>query len=211
MKRAMLVLAVLAVLVGALGATPVSAGYIQSDILTIYRPNGSIDVQVGVTEAGALLGFVGPQLTPDPNVVGCIGQTCGTAEDPGNTYYVRLGGVADPAQFGNFTIVLEPGTDAVSDIFGVANIGTSAEPIYVLGFMSDGDPGGVLFINSPLTCLENGQPCDATIYLSTALKAEGYTATFLSADIHVPLPGTLMLLAFGLAGLGLGFIRREKA
>lgn len=194
MKRAMLALAVVAVLVGALGAPPASADLSPlSDVFTVYDANFTIVAQFGVREDGTL--FIGA------GGGACWGPTCGTSEE-GNFFYSPVPNLADPAQFDNPTFLVDP-NGQISDIFGVAFIPPfdfpSPDHDAFVGFISGGDLG------TGAGVLETGQPVDATIYLTPELQRLGYTATFWSA---VPLPGTLVLLVVGLAGLGFGFLRR---
>jgi hypothetical protein len=117
----------------------------------------------------------------------------------------------DTNQFGNATVLVEPGVDpqtGYSDIFGLVNPTTFA-------FVSDGDPGlaNVGLTPTFILILETGLPVDATRYLDLGLQAQGYTATFQS-DVNgvVPLPAALPLFASGLGALGLlGWRRKRKA
>ena len=96
MKRAFLILAALALLLGSVGQA--TAGPIQSDVLTVYDPSGAIFRQATSTETGPEPGFV----------------------------YLRLpDGYADPAQFGQYTRFIEA-DGSISDAFGVAQGGPTA-------------------------------------------------------------------------------------
>jgi MYXO-CTERM domain-containing protein len=145
-------------------------------------------------------------------------------EDGDHVYYLHyfdcltlqsLGGVVNTGQFGNYTQLMDPGGSR-SDVFGIANIGSSYIPIYVFGFTSDG--GGEQASTSDfyksggtVTTLDegNGGPFDATKYLPQYLQSEGWSATFTS-DSEVPEPAS-MGLASGLVVLGLLAWRRRRA
>lgn len=109
----------------------------------------------------------------------------------------------DVSQFGNYG-VLEEQPGVYSDIFGIANIGSD----YHLSFSSDVD--GVPFPYGPahIVLPETGIPVDVTMYLSPALRANGWTAQFWSDTEGVPDAGATAGL-LGLALMGLGLLRRS--
>jgi hypothetical protein len=118
----------------------------------------------------------------------------------------------DAAQFGNPTILQEPGIpvqQGYSDIFGIAS--GAPDGGLALAFASDTEQNLTNFGLFANVILEIGGPVDATMYLSADLRALGYTATFLSDVESVPLPAALPLFSTGVAALGLlGWRRRRK-
>jgi hypothetical protein len=98
---------------------PISAranGSIISDWLRVYNPSGTVAYEVSCTES---------QEQADPNRV----------------YYIPVAGLADPAQFGNPTKLIEtsgPLQGQASDIFGVGVVaGINGQ--YFLAFTSDSE------------------------------------------------------------------------
>jgi hypothetical protein len=185
-------------------ASPLSvyAGYIQSDIFTVFDGTGAIRYQFGVTEDGSLLGSAA-----------CLtfSSTPCSSNEPGdgtlnglNIFYLPVSNLVDTNQFGHGR-QLQESDGTISDGFGIANFGND----YFLFFYSDADTGSLPVPAVPSPIVETDQPVDATVFLATNLQAQGWTATFQSADIHVPEPITLALFGLGLAGLG--FSRRKQA
>lgn len=153
-----------------------------SDSLTVYAPTGAI-----------------------------VGQAiqCESGEDASVIDYL-IGIPIDPNQFGNATDLIELGTGANSDIFGIAAGCNSDQGDLCLAFASDTETQGVDFGTFPLTFLETtAGPWNATFYLDPQLQALGYTAQFFSDAENVPEPLTLSLFGAGL--IGLGALRRRKA
>jgi hypothetical protein len=146
-----------------------------SDYLKVYDPTGSIAYAVYATESQEL------------------------ENGPDYIYYISVTGLIDPNQFGNATVLVEtsgPLAGQYSDIFGIANIDSEN----YLAFSSDTETMPIEFGTFPITLPENQLTYDATMYLNPDLQAAGYTAEFWS-DSEVPVPGTLLLLSSGLAGL----------
>lgn len=162
-----------------------------SDTLTVYNPDGTINSQINAMDS---------------------------QEGNGTTIFL-IGNpfLADPAQFGHATTLCEvPGCNATSpasdfsDIFGVVQAQIAGQTFYFLAFTSDGE-NGTPFGNQGATFILEvpGFAYDATQYLLPTLRAQGYTATFVS-DGEVPEPGTLVLLGSGMIGLA-GIARRRMA
>jgi hypothetical protein len=159
-------------------ATPFNP-VVESDAFAVCAPDGSLFAYTSVFESN---------------------------EDP-NAIYV-VGGVApNAAAFGFATTFCEAGyfpcgpnspQAAFSDIYGVAN----ANGQLVVGFSSDGDPGGSPYGNQGFFFIAepNGWK-DATFYIDPALAGQGYTAFFIS---QTPEPTTMLLL-----GSGIGLLARR--
>ena len=119
-------------------------------------------------------------------------------------------GPADAIGFGSPGFISERGE--ITDVFGVANIGTAANPKYVLAFMSDDNLDidiaegffGDLFsktghLNWIPRGVETGGSLSITEYIDQT-KCPGCTGTFQS-DLNVPDGGmTITLLGTALAG-----------
>lgn len=156
-----------------------------SDILAVYGPDGNIVNQVSVWES---------------------------TEDANTIYYIPDDTLANPSEWGDYTMLYENGGNANSgpwsDIIGVANEGGS----YYLAFMSDTEASPVTGY-SPVNGRayeENPEgmetDVDVTYLLNPDLVAQGYTAKFI--DDPVPEPSTFALAALGIAGLMI--CRRRK-
>jgi hypothetical protein len=152
----------------ALAGVPAFADPI-SDALTVFDPKGHIFAQVSVTEAN---------------------------EDPNAILFINIPGLANPAQLGHATTLLDL-DGSFSDIFGVVDL----QGTMFLGFNSDGEGvpaafggGGSIFVP------EGSGVFGATMYLSPSFQRQGYTAFFFS-DPAVPEPATFTLLGIGAAGL----------
>lgn len=181
----------------AVGALPQVARGAVSDSMIVARPGQSPIEQQTIDETLETL---------SPDAVWTIDHT-----------------TVSPALFGHPTILLEPGTGQISDIFGVAR-----DPAgnYYLGFMSDAEggstaPGSTWFdtaqawfgpaggwlpggIEGGLGV--NGVTGNADPYLNPLLLGLGYHATFTSDVEPVPEPttivaGALLLLPFGASTL----------
>ena len=153
-----------------------------SDSLTVFDAAGNVVYQVSVTEAN---------------------------EDPNEIYFINVPGLINPAQFGNATTVLDA-DGSYSDIFGIAGVNGDL----FLAFNSDTEGFPALYGSQGAIFLPegNGGFFDATMYLSPDLIAQGYSAQFFSDgdEAAVPEPGTLILLATGLAGAA-GSLRKRLA
>jgi hypothetical protein len=126
--------------------------------------------------------------------------------DPNHVW--SIGGVVDtdPQFTGQWVIALiEPGTNAISDVIGVTSPNTIA-------FMSDAENGSTVFPPGPFqfTPFESSGPIDVSILLSPEARQAGFQALFQS-DVEgtVPEPSTWAMLMLGFAALG--FIAYRKA
>jgi hypothetical protein len=179
------------------------AGLIFSDSIFIFAPDGT--PYGGSVSEGDEIEFG----SPAAGFTSVLG-------DPGFA-------IANPAQWGNYTTLLEP-DGTVSDYFGVIRVST-ADPYYVLGFSSDpyastnygtfGDP--LQFVNpqwdgAPIILNEGNGIFDMTSYLLPSLQDEGWTAQFISDVEPVPEPSTLVSssILFGMGGVGLVYRRFKK-
>ena len=121
-------------------------------------------------------------------------------------YVLDVPGIADPAQWGNYTSVIQaPGDQVMSDAFGVLVRGSDE---YLLFFLSDTStqpcpyPLAPNFIEYEYL-LPNGRYggiFDATRYLHPDLRAQGWTAEF-GSGAGVPEPATFFLLGGGIGVL----------
>ncbi|MDD5298597.1 MAG: PEP-CTERM sorting domain-containing protein [Rhodocyclaceae bacterium] len=136
-------------------------------------------------------------------------------EEAGNLYYFDpLSVSVNDSQLGNYRTLLEPDGVTWSDTYGV--IGVPGVSGNVLAFISDLNSyppiqnASVEVAGYAPWVLEPGERAftieyDATMFLSDAMRQDGFTATFQS---DVPEPASMALL--GLAGLAGAFARRRK-
>lgn len=174
---------------------------IQSDRLTVFNAAGAIVGQVGVNEDGSIFGLNAAVLHTFPNPTG--------SEAPSDVYYINDITLPDPLRFGFATALLEFAGGAVSDLFGVVNVGSVSAPVYGLGFASDSEVAPVRF-SFTSSLIETGAPVSATSYLAAPLRSAGYTATFESDLSEVPEPGSWPLFATCLAVLGYSIRKRVR-
>jgi hypothetical protein len=178
---------------GSIGA---QASPIRSDSLTIFERTGAVFATAIATEAD--------EAANGPNFIYILSIFSPT---------FRL---IDPTVFGNPTQVLEA-SGLGSDIFGIASgVAGCLDPGGLcLAFSSDTDLLPVSFGISPnpFGISPNQQPegngiFDATRFLDAGLRAQGFTAQFVSDVEAVPEPATIFLLGLSVA-VGLAVVRRK--
>jgi len=170
------------------GVFPAAASVIPPDVsdwLVVYDPAGNIIGEVWCTEEDE-------------------------AQNPGQAFLITDTTLADPAKLGYATVLVEPGTNQVSDIFGVAWFEENPENYYLAFF--DGESFNLqdlIDLNPNIILKPEDSPngwYDATYYLLPALQAQGYTAAFYSDPEPVPIPTALWLVGAGL----LPFLKLRK-
>ena len=185
----------------------------------------SASVLVGLVWAASFAAPVAAQATPSDTVrfflngVPFFSFPLSEGQEPVTVTFLSLMGVdptGDATRYGSYTILTEP-DGTISDVFGV--VPTGAPGAFDFAFFSDAEIGSssvpAAFVNPaggiPILLAEgNGGPFDATFYLSPTLQRLGMTATVQSdAEATVPEPGTLALLAMGLAAVV--SVRRKRA
>lgn len=116
-------------------------------------------------------------IAPDGSVIPLL-ELAEVDEQPGVYYYVPVIGLADPAQFGNATALLNFPQE-ISDIFGVVLL---ADGNYYLAFGSDVPPDDAYFPYQPSIFMDESPDGrhDATMYLDPNVQALGYTLLFFS-------------------------------
>ena len=147
-----------------------------SDWLRVYDASGALFTEVNAYEPG---------------------------EDPGFIYTLPVFVAVDASQFGNATVLMEPGPlpQRQSDIFGICG-GCGGNGQLGLGFASDSEDHGPAFGSFPRTFLETHSVWDATFYLDKGLQDAGWHAYFMS-DVPEPASWALMVGGFGLVGYSL--------
>jgi hypothetical protein len=163
-----------------------------SDVMTLYAPNGSVADRIfafGNEEGGNLYFFANVDV--DPSQFTNFTQIVDNNGTVGDQF-----GVADLTQFG---LGLKLGFDSDTESF---NFGAPIPGIPTLSEIIGGNPNHwILEPGSSTMTIEY----DATLYLSAALQAAGYRATFQS---DVPEPASLALLSIGALA---AFPRRKRS
>jgi hypothetical protein len=146
-----------------------------SDCLQFFNPDGSQLSLLAITEQDEL-------------------------DFPGNMWSISIL-PTNPDFLGKWIGLIEPGTDALSDIVGVPNNGTVA-------FISDA--ADFTQFTNVSTFAETASPLDVSILLSAGARADGFTASFQSDLNAVPEPSTWAMMLLGFAGLGYAGYRRAR-
>lgn len=151
----------------------------NSDVMTVYNPNGSVYQQIFA------FGY----------------------EETNNEYFFSPSLVqVDPSQYNNYTTLLDP-TGSWSDVFGVDYIYGVGYVLSFLSSQQTFPPPPASQVYTKNLAAANPVPdiadsngnyltiaYDASQYLSPVMQNEGYTATFQS---DIPEPATLGLLVLG--------------
>jgi PEP-CTERM motif len=171
---------------GSIGA---QAAPIRSDSLAIIEPTGAVFATAIATEAD--------EAANGPNFIYILSIFSPTTR------------LIDPATLDNPTQVLEA-SGAVSDVFGIfSGVAGCLDPAGLcLGFASDTDLIPVSLGNFPTQLPEGNGIFDATRFLDAGLRAQGFTAQFVSDVEGVPEPATIFLLGLSMAA-GLAVVRRR--
>ncbi len=167
------------VLAGLFATAPSSAALVY-DTITVYDSSKAVIASLVVTQAQQ-------------------------AAHPTATDY--LAGIAiDPAEFGNYGIVLA-GTTPV-DIFGISLGGPDGMDLA----FAPGPVAATYPIKNPVP--DTGLPISMTMYLSPALQSGGDTAWFTASGAfteNVPEPATWLMMLVAVGGIGFAAARRQKA